>query len=171
MDSFRQLKGQWDRVAAVAFTVAGAVLMVLGWFGVAGQGLTADQMPYIASGGLGGIFLMGVGAALWLSADLRDEWMKLDRIEEVLEYGLDQLGLGRGMNGRPTLAPLEPDDRWSSVPEAPRHIGSDVVAQAAYETGEVQPEVGGARGWTRRAQPTMSNGFTVRESRPTVQSD
>jgi hypothetical protein len=107
MDGFRQLKGQWDRVAAVALTALGGLLLILGWFGVSGQGLTSEQIPYVVSGGLGGIFLMGVGAALWLSADLRDEWSKLDRIEKVLEEGLDQLGLGRSADGRPTLAPLE----------------------------------------------------------------
>jgi hypothetical protein len=39
-------------------------------------------MPYIASGGLGGIFLLGLGSTLWLSADLRDEWRKLDELGE-----------------------------------------------------------------------------------------
>jgi hypothetical protein len=109
VDSLRQLKGQWDRVGAIGLTLVGALLLILGWFGVAGQGLTSEQIPYVVSGGLGGIFLMGIGAALWLSADLRDEWTKLDQIEKVLEDGLDQLGLGRSGDGRPTLAPLEHD--------------------------------------------------------------
>ena len=30
------------------------------------------------------MFLLGVGAMLWLSADLRDEWRKLDRIEQAI---------------------------------------------------------------------------------------
>jgi hypothetical protein len=30
------------------------------------------------------MFLLGLGAMLWLSADLRDEWRKLDRIERRL---------------------------------------------------------------------------------------
>ncbi|HMC79090.1 MAG TPA: hypothetical protein VKO35_00895, partial [Acidimicrobiia bacterium] len=33
----------------------------------------------------GGLFLLGVGATLWHSADLRDEWRKLDRLEEKLD--------------------------------------------------------------------------------------
>lgn len=107
MDSLGRLKGQWDRVAAIVLTLVGGLILILGWFGVSGQGLTSEQIPYVVSGGLGGIFLMGVGAALWLSADLRDEWTKLDRIEKVLESGLDHLGLGRSADGRPTLAPLD----------------------------------------------------------------
>jgi hypothetical protein len=31
-----------------------------------------------------GVFLLGLGGVLWLSADLRDEWRKLDRIERRL---------------------------------------------------------------------------------------
>ena len=108
MESIRALRDLWDRALAVVLTVAGAVLLIVGWFGVSGQGLTSLQIPYVVSGGLGGIFLMGVGAALWLSADLRDEWRKLDRIEAVLESGLERLGLGRDNGGGPTLAPLSP---------------------------------------------------------------
>jgi hypothetical protein len=106
VESLRQLRDQWDRALAVGLTLVGGLLLILGWFGVSGQGLTSEQIPYVVSGGLGGIFLMGVGAALWLSADLRDEWHKLDRIEAVLEEGFDRVGMGRGDGGTPMLAPL-----------------------------------------------------------------
>jgi hypothetical protein len=109
MDNLRQLKSQWDRVGAILFTAVGALLLILGYFGVSSQALAAEQIPYVVSGGLGGIFLMGVGAALWLSADLRDEWKKLDRIESVLEGGLERLGLSRDSNNRPRVVPLERD--------------------------------------------------------------
>jgi hypothetical protein len=39
------------------------------------------------SGGIGGGLLIVVGAALLVSADLRDEWHKLDRIERLLRDG------------------------------------------------------------------------------------
>jgi hypothetical protein len=76
---------QWDRCAAWVCVGAGVVMLVLGWAGVSGTPYTADQIPYLASNGLGGIFLLGLGAMLWLSADLRDEWRKLDRIEGKLD--------------------------------------------------------------------------------------
>jgi hypothetical protein len=31
-----------------------------------------------------GLFLLGLGALLWLAADLRDEWRKLDSIDRHL---------------------------------------------------------------------------------------
>jgi hypothetical protein len=66
------------------FVAAGAIALIAGWVGVSGSAYAAGQLPYIISGGIGGIFLLGVGATLWLSADLRDEWRKLDSIEDTL---------------------------------------------------------------------------------------
>jgi hypothetical protein len=83
------LRLQWDRVGAWTCVIAGAVTLLLGWVGVSGESIAGKQLPYIASNGLGGIFLLGTGAMLWLSADLRDEWRKLDLIEEAIrEHGM-----------------------------------------------------------------------------------
>lgn len=78
------MRGQWDRVGAWVLIAVGALALVLGWLGVRSEALTQKQIPYIISGGIGGILLAGVGAMLWLSADLRDEWRKLDAIERKL---------------------------------------------------------------------------------------
>ncbi len=68
----------------MALIGAGAVALVLGWVGVSGEAFPAKQLPYLISGGIAGVFILGLGALCWLSADLRDEWTKLDRIEEAL---------------------------------------------------------------------------------------
>ena len=78
------LRNQWDRVGAVLCVVAGAVALVVGWFGVSGTLDTGKQLPFVVSGAMVGLFLLGVGALLWLVADLRDEWRKLDDIERHL---------------------------------------------------------------------------------------
>jgi len=80
MDLKRLLRNQWDRAAAVVAVALGAVALVLGYLGVSRSTLATQQIPYLASGGLFGVFALGVGATLWLSADLRDEWRKLDSI-------------------------------------------------------------------------------------------
>jgi hypothetical protein len=83
---------QWDRAAAWGCVLAGVITLFIGWLGVSGTAFTAKQLPYIAGCGLGGLFLLGTGAMLWLSADLRDEWRKLDRIEATIrEAGLAAL--------------------------------------------------------------------------------
>jgi hypothetical protein len=74
----------WDRAAAVILIAAGAVALVLGYVGVSGEAFPAKQLPYLISGGIAGVFILGVGALFWLSADMRDEWTKLDRIEGAL---------------------------------------------------------------------------------------
>jgi len=78
------LRSQWDRVAAIVAAIAGAVVLIVGYVGVSNSGYSAEQLPYIISGGIGGIFLLGLGAVLWLSADLRDEWRLLDEIREAI---------------------------------------------------------------------------------------
>jgi hypothetical protein len=85
MEGFIHLvRREWDRIAGFGAIAAGGLALVLGYVGVSGTAFPAEQLPYIISGGLGGIFLLGLGALLLLSADLRDEWRKLDRIEEQL---------------------------------------------------------------------------------------
>lgn len=84
MDLMTRLRSQWDRVLAVAAAVAGVAVLIVGWVGISGTPYPAEQQPYLISGGIGALFLLGVSAALWLSADLRDEWRKLDRIERAI---------------------------------------------------------------------------------------
>jgi hypothetical protein len=82
MEVLNFARKQWDRVAAVVAAAAGAVALVLGWFGASDNVNPAGQIPYVISGGLAGVFLVAVASTLWLSADLRDEWRKLDRLEQ-----------------------------------------------------------------------------------------
>jgi hypothetical protein len=84
MDILSYVRNQWDRVAAWVCIAVGAIALLLGWLGVSGTAYTAEQVPYVISGGVVGVFLLGLGALLWLSADLRDEWRKLDAIERVM---------------------------------------------------------------------------------------
>lgn len=84
----KALKSQWDRVLAIVLTIAGAISLIAGILGVNNSVLLAEQTRYITAGGIGGIFLLGLAATLWISADLRDEWRKLDRIERALGEGV-----------------------------------------------------------------------------------
>jgi hypothetical protein len=79
------LRSEWDRAAALAALVVAVAAMVNGWVGVSGTAYSAEQMPYVVGGALLGIFLLGVAAVLWLSADLRDEWRKLADLDDRLE--------------------------------------------------------------------------------------
>jgi len=114
MDLNTLLRTQWDRAAAIGCTVLGGLLLLVGWIGVSGTAYVAEQMPYIASGAVGGLFLLAVGATLWVSADLRDEWRKLDRIEEVLREGSVR-------SDQPAQLPV-------TAPDVVTDVATDVVA-------------------------------------------
>lgn len=85
MDLKTWLRAQWDRVLGAGAVLAGAVAILLGYRGVADTPFPAEQIPFVISGAVVGIALIGIGLTSWLSADLRDEWRKLDRIERLLE--------------------------------------------------------------------------------------
>jgi hypothetical protein len=84
MDVLTVLKSQWDRIAAVVCAVGGVILLVVGYQGIADSPYVAEELAYLISGGLGGVFLLGVAATLYISADMHDEWRKLDRIEDAI---------------------------------------------------------------------------------------
>lgn len=124
MDVLTYIRAQWDRAAAVAAVLAGAIALVLGWIGVSGAVYPAEQLPYIISGGLGGFFLLGLGGLLWLSADLRDEWRKLDQIcntKEIDLAGTDDAGSSSQSGGSAEIETGDPGlarNRGSSMRDA-----------------------------------------------------
>ena len=112
------LRAEWDRVAGFGLIALGGLLLLLGYLGVRGTPFTTEALAYIASGGLGGIFCLGLGVGLLLSADLHDEWLKLDRIEAALRGAPlpDPNDVLEGTRN-PTLA-LAPDRRASGFRQA-----------------------------------------------------
>jgi hypothetical protein len=85
----KYVRNEWDRVGAWLCVIGGAVCLFVGYLGVSDTLETGKQLPYVVSGGMVGLFLLGLGALLWLSADLRDEWRKLDAIDRHLLDGGD----------------------------------------------------------------------------------
>jgi len=81
------LKQQWDRVLAIVAALVGVILLVVGWAEVSSTSVVAEQIPYLASQCVGGLIAFGVATTLWISADLRDEWAKLDDIYQAVGAG------------------------------------------------------------------------------------
>ena len=76
---------QWDRALGALAVLIGAILLLVGWVKISDTGFVSEQLPYLASAGLGGVFLLGLGGMLWLSADLRDQWRELRGIRARLD--------------------------------------------------------------------------------------
>ena len=80
MKPFDALRAHWDRALALGLTLVGLLMLVVGYFRISDTPYPAEQLPLLMSAGVGSLFLLGIGATLWLSADLRDEWHKLDEL-------------------------------------------------------------------------------------------
>ena len=84
MELLRWCRLQWDRVVAGGAFLVAVVLLIVGYGKISHTEFVADQVAYLMSAGFTGLLLVGLGATLWLSADLRDEWRKLHRVEEAV---------------------------------------------------------------------------------------
>lgn len=85
------LRADWDRAAGIVLIIGGAVSLYVGYQGVADSAFVVEALSYMASGGLVGVLLVAGGLTLLVSADLHDEWRKLDRIEEAIRaIGVEQ---------------------------------------------------------------------------------
>jgi hypothetical protein len=99
MEIVKYFRVQWDRTAAVIAAVGGVVALLLGYFGISETPHVAAQLPYIISGGLFGIFALGIASMAWISADLRDEWRELRALRQLLEE--DRSLAGEAISGAP----------------------------------------------------------------------
>jgi hypothetical protein len=76
----------WRPKAGWALVVLGAVLVIGGYIGVSGADSEVLQLPYLVSGGIGGLAAIALGSALLVAADVRHDRERLGRIEgELLE--------------------------------------------------------------------------------------
>ena len=59
--------------------------MLVGYFGVSREALPGKQIPYLVSGGIGGMFLAVLGAYFLGTQELRNDSGRLDRLERMVE--------------------------------------------------------------------------------------
>lgn len=71
--------------AGWAFIGLGAFLVLLGYFGVSRESIVEKQIPYLVSGGIGGVLLCVVGAYFLGTEELRKDSGRLDRLETMVQ--------------------------------------------------------------------------------------
>lgn len=69
-------------VVGWVLTGVGLLAIFLGWFGISGTALVAKQLPYLISGGVGGVALVAIGAVILGTEDMRKDSGRLDRLEK-----------------------------------------------------------------------------------------
>jgi hypothetical protein len=90
---------------AVLFTAGGFLLIVLGWNGAANLDYVQGQIPYLISGGVAGLGLIGLGLMLAIVQELRRTNAELTARVEGLA---DLVAGGRpDAAGAPTGVPLD----------------------------------------------------------------
>lgn len=67
------------------FIGLGALLILLGYLGVSREAIVEKQIPYLVSGGIGGVLLCVVGAYFLGTEELRKDSGRLDRLEAMVE--------------------------------------------------------------------------------------
>jgi hypothetical protein len=100
----------------------GALLMLLGYFGVSREALPAKQIPYLVSGGIGGMFLAVLGSYFLGTQELRKDSGRLDRLEQMVA-DLHQALLRRP--DAPDLTALKPSSNGTSTNPARKVFAVD----------------------------------------------
>jgi hypothetical protein len=75
--------GQFGKLGsklALAVMFLGIVAILVGWNGSAGNINVAAQFPYLISGGLGGVALVLIGAALMITQNAREDRQRIEGI-------------------------------------------------------------------------------------------
>lgn len=70
--------------AGWVFIGVGALLVLLGYLGVSREAIVEKQIPFLISGGIGGVLLCVVGAYFLGTEELRKDSGRLDRLEQMV---------------------------------------------------------------------------------------
>src|SRR5688572_12706452 len=102
--SFSKLGG----LLGLVYCIIGIFLIFLGWNGTASNDRVQSQLPYVVSGGIGGLALVIIGAALIVSQSLRNDRVELRGGLDDLRQSIDRLASGAApsapMAGTATIA-------------------------------------------------------------------
>jgi hypothetical protein len=132
---------QWDRVIGWSLIAGGGVLTLTGALSVAAAEDQLDQLSYLATGPALGLFLLGVGAVLVLTADLRDDWRKLDEVLSALQPR-ESAG-----SGAPPPDGVAVEISLPDTPASSRRVGLPALAVAGL--GIVAAAAGASRSFER----------------------
>jgi len=112
---------RWSKlggVLGIVYCIAGFFLIFLGWNGAASNDREAAQIPYLISGGIGGLGLVVLGSALIVAHSLRADRVELrgsiDDLRDVIadrggpvDAGVDE-ALAAHRAGTPAPTSAEP---------------------------------------------------------------
>jgi hypothetical protein len=101
------MRNQWAKlggVIGVVYCVAGFVLIFFGWNGTASNDRVEAQLPYVVSGGIAGLALVVLGAALIVAYSLRTDRVELKASIDELRRSIAAAGTAVGAGVPPAQA-------------------------------------------------------------------
>lgn len=113
----RYLRSGGLQALGALLCLAGFVVLAVGWWKISKESIVALQLPYLVSGGIGGILLLGLGGILLVSHDLRLDNRRLEAIEEAIAELRDALLIELDSDGASSTA--------ASTAPAPRRAHSN----------------------------------------------
>ena len=129
-------------------TGIGVVFIIVGYLGVSREALVAKQLPYLISGGVGGMAFVGIGAVFLATEDIRRDSGRLDRLE-AMAYELHAVLLarpdapetspnGKSAPARPEAAQLMalPQGQTYHLPECTMIHGKDAAQAITADEAE-----------------------------------
>src|SRR6266480_3387274 len=78
------------KVLAAVLTAAGLIAVLVGYLGVRDESHIELQLPYLISGGLGGLMLMGLGALVLIQYQMRVQARRFAEMTDVLDDWKEQ---------------------------------------------------------------------------------
>jgi hypothetical protein len=91
------MKIGWGKLGgqlAIGYILAGLLLVFLGWNGAASYDNVSAQIPYVVSGGLGGLALVVIGAGLMVAQSNRADRAALQSTLDELREAVDRMAAG-----------------------------------------------------------------------------
>lgn len=126
----RRARARWAALGGklgLGFAAAGFVLIAVAWNGAAGLDFVQGQVPYLISGGLGGLGLIVLGAAFVITEGNRRDRAELERRLDEVAAGLSRMTIAApvgGGNGREERVPV------------PAGAGMVVAGRSSFHTPE-----------------------------------
>lgn len=132
---------------AAALVGLGVILIFMAWDGAASFAYVPAQIPYMVSGGLGGLALVGAGLVLVRVAEARKDNAELRSRLDELTLAVRELGQTRAAgvsHALPTPATTAPNGSSPSQTAEDVTVDSEATATARSDTpdaGETVPAV------------------------------
>lgn len=134
------------------FIGIGALLVLLGYLGVSREAIVEKQIPFLVSGGIGGVLLCVVGAYFLGTEELRKDSGRLDRLEEMVQELHVALLVQRDDAPKPVVVDSDAASTNGHAPDLIAVVGgetyhrADCVMAGGKEVESVTPGSAKSRG-------------------------